>query len=94
MLNINYIRRGKPWRKGERVSWKLRETRVRGVRKGVASGDGKRWDAETWPKTFENRRVTHTHHPEARGGELRNRLGSLYRALCQKERVEKSTTAF
>lgn len=36
----------------------------------------------------------HTHHPEARGGELRNRLGSLYRALCQKERVEKSTTAF
>lgn len=37
---------------------------------------------------------THTHHPEARGGELRNRLGSLYRALCQKERVEKSTTAF
>lgn len=53
-----------------------------------------RWDAETWPKTFENRRVTHTHHPEARGGELRNRLGSLYRALCQKERVEKSTTAF
>lgn len=28
-------------RKGEMVSWKLRETRVRGVRKGVASGDGK-----------------------------------------------------
>lgn len=45
----------------------------------------------------ENRSRTdelHTHHPEARGGELRNRLGSLYRALCQKERVEKSTTAF
>lgn len=27
--------------RGERVSWKLRETRVRGARKGVASGDGK-----------------------------------------------------
>lgn len=59
--------------------------------KGLRAGTGK---VETWPKTFENRRVTHTHHPEARGGELRNRLGSLYRALCQKERVEKSTTAF
>lgn len=54
-----------------------------------------RWDAETWPKTVrEPTSYTHTHHPEARGGELRNRLGSLYRALCQKERVEKSTTAF
>lgn len=28
-------------KRGERVSWKLRETRVRGARKGVASGDGK-----------------------------------------------------
>lgn len=81
-------------RKGERVSWKLRETRVRGVRKGVASEDEKGGTRKHGRKPFENRRVTHTHHPEARGGELRNRLGSLYRALCQKERVEKSTTAF
>lgn len=32
---------------------------------------------------------SYTHPLEVRGGELRNRLGSLYRALCQKEGVEK-----
>lgn len=39
--------------RGERVSWKLRETRVRGMRKRVASGDGKGRTRETWAKTFE-----------------------------------------
>lgn len=86
--------------RGERVSWKLRETRVRGMRKRVASGDGKGRTRETWAKTFEE---LHSPPPlppplEVRGGELRNRLGSLYRALCQKERkgrtLGKDTTAF
>lgn len=112
MLNINYIRRGKAWEggrggegkaeegeRGERVSWKLRETRVRGMRKRVASGDGKGRTRETWAKTFEELHSPPSPPPlEVRGGELRNRLGSLYRALCQKERkgrtLGKDTTAF
>lgn len=44
---------GREGERGERVSWKLRETRVRGMRKRVSSGDGKGRTRETWAKTFE-----------------------------------------
>lgn len=75
MLNINYIRRGKAWwggwgregERGERVSWKLRETRVRGMRKRVSSGDGKGRTRETWAKTFEQLHSPPPLLPSSRG---------------------------
>lgn len=55
--------------------------------KGLRAGTGKVGRGNMAENVREPR--SYTHHLEVRGGELRNRLGSLYRALCQKERVEK-----